>query len=72
MKRAHLILVAIVAVLVIIIVLQNTAEVKTRILFVSVSMPHAVLLFVTLVVGYALGLLSASGAFKKKADKPKA
>ena len=47
---------AIIALLVLIIVLQNTESVRTDLLFVSITMPRAVLLFVTFVIGFLLGL----------------
>lgn len=49
---------AVVALLVIIVVLQNTEQVETKLLFISVSMPRAALLFGTLVIGFALGALT--------------
>ena len=47
---------AIIALLVLIVVLQNTESVRTDLLFVSITMPRAVLLFVTFVIGFLLGL----------------
>lgn len=43
------------ALLILIVILQNTTAVQTRILFITVSMPQAALLALTLVVGIALG-----------------
>lgn len=43
--------------LVVIVVLQNTETVQTRILFLTVSMPRAVLLVITTLVGFAIGVL---------------
>jgi putative membrane protein len=60
MKRLRTLVFALVAVLVIIVVLQNTQSVETRILLVTLSMPRAVLLFVTLLLGFVLGLVAAS------------
>jgi uncharacterized integral membrane protein len=59
-KRPRVILGVVVAVLAIIVVLQNTEDVSTRILFFSVAMPRAVLLFVTLLVGFILGMVVAT------------
>jgi len=59
MSRWKLAAVAVVAVVVIIIVAQNTQAVETRLLLVTVTMPRAVLLFITLLVGFVLGLVSA-------------
>jgi uncharacterized integral membrane protein len=50
---------AIVALLVLIIVLQNTEAVQTDLLFLSITMPRAVLLFGTLVIGFVLGILAS-------------
>jgi uncharacterized integral membrane protein len=41
-----------------IVVLQNTQAVETKILFTSFSMPRAVLLFGTAIIGFVLGGLS--------------
>ena len=49
----------VVAILLIVIVLQNTEVVETRILFTSISMPRAALLFGTLIAGFGLGVLAA-------------
>lgn len=48
---------AIVALVVLIIVLQNTEAVQTDILFFSITMPRAALLFGCLVIGFVLGIL---------------
>ena len=58
LRTAKAITIALLAILVLIIVLQNTEQVETKLLFVSVSMPRAALLFGTLVVGFALGALT--------------
>ncbi len=50
---------AVVAVLAIIVIFQNTEVVKTQLLFVSVEMPRALLLIVTLLLGVLLGLMAA-------------
>jgi uncharacterized integral membrane protein len=50
---------AVVAVLAIIVILQNTQDVETRLLFFPVSMPLALLLLVTLLLGVVLGLMTA-------------
>ena len=45
-------------VLLVIIILQNTEAVDTRLLFVTVTMPRALLLFVHLALGYVLGIMT--------------
>ena len=59
MAKFKLIAALVLAVLGIIIVSQNTDTVDTRILFATVSMPRAVLLFITTAVGFVLGVLVA-------------
>ena len=48
---------AIVALLVLIIVAQNTESVQTNLLFFSITLPRAVLLFITFLIGFVLGWL---------------
>lgn len=50
-------LVAAVAIVTAIVVLQNTEVVETKILFATVVMPRAVLLFTTFVSGLVLGIV---------------
>ncbi len=54
------------AVLAVVLILQNTQAVVTRLLFVTVSMPLAALLVLTLVVGFAAGVLTAMRVGKRK------
>lgn len=57
MTRAKLIIAGILALLLLIVILQNTAAVETKILFVTLTMPRAVLLLGTTLVGFILGVL---------------
>ncbi len=57
--KAKLIALLILAVIAIVLILQNTQAVVTRLLFVTVSMPLAALLAMTLLVGFAGGVLTA-------------
>jgi len=68
-SRWKLAAVAIVAVLGIIVVLQNTQAVETKLLFVTVTMPRAVLLFVTLVIGFVIGVLAAEKITRRRRAK---
>lgn len=65
MKKLKLIAGAVLAVLAVIVVLQNTEPVETRLLFVSLVMPRAVLLFGTLAIGFNLGVLTATGMLRQ-------
>lgn len=59
MTRAKLIIAGVLALLVLIVILQNTAPVETRVLFVTLTMPRAVLLIGTTLVGFIVGVLLA-------------
>jgi len=69
MNRLRTGLFALLAVVVVIVVLQNTGPVETRLLFATVTMPRAVLLFVTLLVGFVLGLVAAGWRGHKPGKK---
>ncbi len=57
--KTKMIIVATLALVVLIVVLQNTESVETRLLFTTITMPRAALLFGTLLVGFAMGVLAA-------------
>jgi uncharacterized integral membrane protein len=65
LRKTRLILIAIAALLILVIVLQNTESVETRILFLKLEMPRAALLFGTLIIGFALGVVTAGRLMKK-------
>lgn len=69
MKKLRLIVALVLAVLVVIVVLQNTDAVETRLLFATVTMPRAVLLFTTVLIGFALGILT-SLVWMRKQGRP--
>ena len=52
--------IAIGAILLLVVVLQNTEAVETKVLFMTITVPRAVLLFGTTVVGYVLGIFTAT------------
>ena len=64
--------IAVLALLVLIVVLQNTESVETKFLFFSITMPRAALLFGALVVGFIIGVFTAgkvlSGVKEKKEE----
>ena len=55
-EKLKWIAIAIVALLTVIVVLQNTESVDTKLLFLTLSMPRAALLFGTLVIGFVAGV----------------
>ena len=63
--RLKLISIALLALLGVIIILQNTEPVETKLLFMSITMPRAFLLMGTTLIGFVLGLL-VSFFFKRK------
>ena len=69
MARAKLIVATVVTVLIIILVLQNTEAVETKVLFATLTMPRALLLLVTMLAGYILGLLTLSHLLGKRRKK---
>ncbi|MHC4945083.1 MAG: lipopolysaccharide assembly protein LapA domain-containing protein [Planctomycetota bacterium] len=71
MKQAKLITVIVLAVLGIVVALQNRASVETELLFVTVTMPRAVLLFITLFIGFVTGIFATMYVSKKWAKRNK-
>ena len=67
MERFKLVSIAVLIIPGIIIILQNTQPVETRILFMTITMPRAILLLVTTLIGFALGVL-VSFFFQRKKD----
>ena len=61
--------VAILALVVLIVVLQNTEAVEMHLLFVSFTIPQAAQLFGALVIGFIIGIFTAGRFFAPK--KPK-
>jgi len=70
MERFKLIVTAILAMLGVVIILQNTEPVETKLLFLSITMPRAILLMGTTLIGFALGVL-VSLFFRRKNNPPK-
>jgi len=68
--KLKLVALLVLAVLAIVLILQNTQAIATRVLFVTVSMPLAALLALTLLIGFAAGLLVALKVGKGRARRP--
>ena len=66
MAKVKLISAFVLIAIVIIVVLQNTQPVETKFLFMTMVMPRAALLTITLLVGFAAGILVAIGLSGKK------
>lgn len=68
MEKLRLIGALIGVVLLIIVILQNTEDVDTRILFVTISMPRALLIFISALIGAAVGMVAGTILNKKKPE----
>ena len=58
MKKLKMTVIVVVSLLVLIVVLQNTRSVETKLLFVTITMPRAFLLFLTFLFGFVVGSVS--------------
>jgi len=65
MKKAKVIGIIIISLLVLIIFFQNTQAAETKLLFVTVKMPIVILLMLTVLVGFIGGLITASCVLRK-------
>jgi uncharacterized integral membrane protein len=65
--------IGVIALLAVIVVFQNTQAVETKLLFLTLTLPNAALLFGTLISGFAIGVLTAghivSNAKRKLPDQ---
>lgn len=59
LNKLKVVAIAAITLLVLIVVLQNTQAVETHLLFLTLTMPNAALLFGTLIIGFAIGVLTA-------------
>ncbi|MBN2181449.1 MAG: LapA family protein [Sedimentisphaerales bacterium] len=70
MKKFKIILIAVVLLLVLVVILQNTDPVNTKFLFWSFPLPRALLLFLTFMFGFIAGLLAVIRFERKTEKKP--
>ena len=68
-SRARIVIAIVIAVMIIVVVWQNKRTVETKLLLVTITMPRAVLLFVTLLVGFALGLITTTWLSRRQPKK---
>ena len=71
MKKAKFIIVLIIFLLTLILILQNTEAVETKLLFMTITMPRALLLLVTFLVGFTAGLITMSVLMSKSSKQLK-
>jgi len=67
MHKAKIIALVVLLALIAFVVFQNTEQVQTRVLFITIEMPRAVLLAVTALLGFLFGILVG---LRKAAPKP--
>jgi uncharacterized integral membrane protein len=58
-SKLKLVAIGVIALFAVIVVLQNTQPVETKLLFLTLTLPNAALLFGTLIIGFAIGVLTA-------------
>jgi uncharacterized integral membrane protein len=69
-NKLKIMAVALIALVVVVVVLQNTQTVDTKLLFFTVTMPNAALLFGTLITGFVIGVLTAGHIVSTAKRKP--
>ena len=57
LNKLKVVAIAAVTLVVLTVVLQNTQAVETHLLFLTLTMPNAALLFGTLIIGFAIGVV---------------
>jgi uncharacterized integral membrane protein len=70
MRNLKLVVASFLAILVAIIVVQNREQVATHVLFATIMMPHAILLFITAAAGFALGVILTLSLSTKRQQTP--
>lgn len=71
MKKVKIILMIVISLLVLIVFLQNTKAVETKFLFMTITMPRVLLLLLSFILGFVVGLLTA-GYILRKPKEPEA
>jgi len=72
MKKFKIIAIAVVLLLFLIVILQNTQSVETKLLFAEITMPAAFLLMLTFAFGFIAGLLTTLRLGSKTRKNPPA
>ena len=71
-NKVKFIIVLVISVLALILILQNTKAVETKVLFMTITMPRALLLLITFLVGFIAGLIGMSVLTAKSSKKSEA
>jgi uncharacterized integral membrane protein len=70
LNKLKVVAIAAIALVTVIVVLQNTQAVETKLLFLTLTMPNAALLFGTLIIGFAIGVLTAGHIVSNAKRRP--
>ena len=70
MKKLRRVGAGVLAVLMLVVVLQNTESVETRLLFATLSMPRALLLLITLLIGVVIGFAACTWLGRDQGPHP--
>jgi len=65
MKKAKVIAIIIILLLALIVFVQNTQMVETKLLFMTITMPRVLLLMLAFIMGFIGGLITASHILRK-------
>jgi uncharacterized integral membrane protein len=71
MRKVKLIAIIVVSILTIIILVQNTEPVQARVILVTVQMSLALLMMLTFVLGFVVGILVPTYFLRKTGNKAK-
>lgn len=71
MRKIKLIAIVLVSILTLVILLQNTEPVQARVLFATVQMSGALLMMLTFVLGFVVGILVPTYFLRKSSGKEK-
>ena len=65
MKKVKVVAIIVILLLALIVFLQNTQAVETKLLFLTITMPRVLLLMLTFIMGFIGGLITASYILRK-------
>jgi len=71
MRKVKLIAIIVISILTIVILVQNTEPVQARVVFVTVQMSRALLMMLTFVLGFVVGILVPTYFLRKTGGKAK-
>jgi len=70
--RPKVIIVALAAIILLIVILQNLEPVTTKILFLEMTMPQAILIAAVAAIAFLVGVITDGRVLRRGKDKPEA